>query len=485
MKKRFSRKIAVSMLMCFLALFMLLSTTLHANSNIVSPEIQEHLLNELSRLRIPNTAIAIINGGDVQFISSDSNYDMLFQIGSVSKSFTGFGILLLEDMGLLSLNDPINMHLPWFEMYYQGAPMPHQDMTIANLLTQTDGVVISPPSEPTVDNLIAYTTGSELAFFPGQRFSYTGTNYIFLGLIIEAVSGRSYDDFMTQYVLHPLGLYNTFTNSDHAYATGLVAGGHRLGFLRARQHNVPVVPLMIPTGWIYSNITDMARWAQIHMGVVDVGEQLARVAQRTQQYIPTAGQPFEGLDEFYAAGWQVHFYGGRVQHNGLTEAYFSMVDMFPYRNEAVVMLTNMQYRPATVIRAVNDAIWEIVGGDLARTLPPNSNTVYDIIDTCFVIAGIITTALFLLLVVRFIKKIRNKQSIRFKITFKVMLLSLLPLSLLAVAVGMPMLIVAVSGMSLQMALLNMPASAFPATIATIAMAVYAFCFWISRMFVFE
>ena len=479
------KKIIVLILVCFMVLSMLVPTATYARNNYVSNEVQEHLLNELSRLRIPNAAIAIISGDDVQYIFKDSAQDMLFQIGSVSKSFTGFAVLLLEDIGLLSLNDPINIHLPWFEVYYQGERVPHEAMTIANFLTQTDGIFLMPPSDITKDEIIVYTLGSELAFFPGQRHVYTGTNYIFLGFIIEAVTGQSYDEFMTQHVLHPLGLYNTFTNPNRAYETGRVVGGHRLGFLSARRHNVPVNPLTVPTGWIYSNVTDMSRWAQIHMGTVDVDEQFARVVQQAHEYIPTTGQPFADMNDFYAAGWQVHFYGGRVQHNGLTQAYFAMVDMFPYRNAAVIMLTNLQYRPTTGIRSVNDAVWEIIDGDLARTLPPNINTTYDIIDTGFVVVGIITTTLFVIFIARLINKIRNRQSVKFKIKFKTVLLSLLPLALLAVAVGMPMFMVATSGMTFREASLNAPASVLPAMVATIAMTVYAFCFWVSKMFVFE
>ena len=99
----------------------------------ISNEAEDHILNELNRANIPNAAVAVIQGGETSYILKDSEYDTLFQIGSISKSFTGFGVLLLEDMGLLSVSDTVNHHLPWFEVRYNGVSVPHNDITIYNL----------------------------------------------------------------------------------------------------------------------------------------------------------------------------------------------------------------------------------------------------------------------------------------------------------------------------------------------------------------
>ena len=258
-------------------------------SATISHDAETHILNELNRANIPNAAIAVIQDGETSYILKDSAYNTLFQIGSVSKSFTAFGVLLLEDMGLLSVSDPVSRHLPWFEVRYNGEPVPHEDITIYTLLQHTSGFTSderrfpSTVEELSEDELIAQLAGIELAFYPSQGHLYGNVNYVILGLLIEAVSGQSYDDFMTQNVLHPLGLYNTFTNAARAHDTGRVTGGHRLGFLRPRPTNAQWASLTMPSGGMYSSIADMARWAGIHLGVVAVNEQFTRVSQRAHE----------------------------------------------------------------------------------------------------------------------------------------------------------------------------------------------------------
>jgi len=213
-------------------------------ASVISNEAEEHILSELRRANIPNAAIAVIQNGETTYIFKDSTHDTLFQIGSVAKSFTGFGVLLLEDMGLISVSDPINQHLPWFEVHYNGSPVPHQDITIYNLLHHTSGFTSDerrfPPSFSgiTADGFKEQLIGVELAFYPSTNFVYGNASYVILGLLIEAVSGQSYDEFMTQYVLRPLGLYNIFTDIQRAHETGRIIGGNRLGFSRIRPQNL-------------------------------------------------------------------------------------------------------------------------------------------------------------------------------------------------------------------------------------------------------
>ena len=102
---------SLTILLMLTLLFAAIPLVVSANP-IISSEAEEHILNELRRANIPNAAVAVIEGGETSYILKDSTYDTLFQIGSVAKSFTGFGVLLLEDMGLLSVNEPVNQHLP-------------------------------------------------------------------------------------------------------------------------------------------------------------------------------------------------------------------------------------------------------------------------------------------------------------------------------------------------------------------------------------
>ena len=124
----------------------------------------------------------------------------------------------------------------------------------------------------------------ELEFYPSTDIAYSNLAYGLLGFVIEAVSGQSYDEFMTEQVLRPLGLYNTFTNSQQVRATGRVAEGYMRGFLQVRPSTAGMErnPVNAPEGGIYSGVSDLARWAGIQLGIVDVPPQFARVVQRSR-----------------------------------------------------------------------------------------------------------------------------------------------------------------------------------------------------------
>ena len=127
------------LVMLVLAMLVFVLLTVASANTAISRDAEEHILNELRRANIPNAAVAVIQDGETSYILKSSAHDTLFQIGSVAKSFTGFGVLLLEDMRLLSVYDPVNQHLPWFWVSYNGTPVPHEDMTIYNLLHMTSG----------------------------------------------------------------------------------------------------------------------------------------------------------------------------------------------------------------------------------------------------------------------------------------------------------------------------------------------------------
>ncbi|MCL2621292.1 MAG: serine hydrolase, partial [Defluviitaleaceae bacterium] len=131
--KGFIRKLATVGLV---VLILALPITTFAQT-IISNEAEEHILSELRRANIPNAAVAVMQNGETSYIFKDSTQDTLFQIGSVTKSFTGFGVLLLEDMGLLSVSDPVNRHLPWFDVRYNDIPV---TVTIYNLLQHRSGL---------------------------------------------------------------------------------------------------------------------------------------------------------------------------------------------------------------------------------------------------------------------------------------------------------------------------------------------------------
>ncbi|MEM6264939.1 MAG: serine hydrolase domain-containing protein [Bacteroidota bacterium] len=148
-----------------------------------------------------------------------------FLIGSITKPFTAYGILLLAQQGKLSLKDRLSTYFPDF---------PHADrITIEQLLTHRSGLTdyhafpdwkAKSKGDITPQQTLDQVAEKPLIFEPGSKFSYTNTGYIFLGLIIEQVSGRSFEAFMQQEVIIPLGLKYTGVASNEQVIPHLAEG---------------------------------------------------------------------------------------------------------------------------------------------------------------------------------------------------------------------------------------------------------------------
>ena len=333
--------------------------------------------------------------------------------------------------------------------------------------------------EMTVDEMIAELVGVELEFYPSSGFEYGNVNYIILGLVIEAVSGQSYDEFMTQNVLHPLGLYNTFTNAGRAHDTGRATGGHRLGFLRPRPHNIPWASLTMPTGGIYSSIADMARWAGIHLGAVEVSEQFQRVVQRSHMHHHETDTPFAGLTfgyggtMIYGAGWIV-LENGEIGHGGGTFGNISDLKIFPDRDMAVVVLSNLrQFGITQWIPFVVDA----VDGNFTRL----GLDLWAILDIAFMVIlafGVLCVILSVRLAVRVSKHIHSKEQTKAKLRIRSLIAPILTL-LLSTAVLLFAYVFNYSDLPFSDWLLGMPASIIPALIALWVIAAYSlFSLWV-------
>jgi CubicO group peptidase (beta-lactamase class C family) len=153
-------------------------------------------------------SVLVARGGEVLFSKgygfANAEWDIpnspstKFRLGSLTKQFTAACILILEERGKLKTSDSVKKYLP-------DAPPAWDKITIYNLLTHTSGIpdftaqpdyetIKLSPSSPrqTYHRL----RDKSLAFQPGERFSYSNSNYLLLGFLIEEISGDSYEKFL-------------------------------------------------------------------------------------------------------------------------------------------------------------------------------------------------------------------------------------------------------------------------------------------------
>lgn len=193
------------------------------------------------------------------------NEHTAYRIASCTKSFTAATVLSLRDAGELSLDDPITRYVPAFS----GVVLPTADSptpTLRMLLTMSAGFPTDNPwgdrqesiSNDTLDALLR--RGLSFDTVPGTGFAYSNLGYALVGRAIEAVSGRSFIELVTQRFLEPLGLAETGFDSSVAAAGGVAVGTRRLD---DHWESLPFSGpgAFSPIGGLFSTIADLGRWA--------------------------------------------------------------------------------------------------------------------------------------------------------------------------------------------------------------------------------
>lgn len=240
-----------------------------------------------------------------------------FQIGSISKSFTAASILLLEERGLLGLEDPISRFLPEFP--------DGDEITVHHLLSHTSGLprfVFQPDyvdrsmRHHTASDLVAWVSELPPAAPPGARAAYSNANYSVLAAIVEQVSGSSYPDFLKKEILEPLTLEDTGIAGDATEIISGLADGiqpvGRVGFARARYFDYTSV---LGAGAVYSTARDLDRWHRALRGGELLGAgSLERFFSREigdQAYVWRVFE-FDGRPAVSVQGWDGVGFSGKL-----------------------------------------------------------------------------------------------------------------------------------------------------------------------------
>jgi CubicO group peptidase (beta-lactamase class C family) len=144
----------------------------------------------------------------------------IYHWASNTKPFTGIAIMQLRDRGLLKLDDPVTKYLPELrDVHNKFGSM--DEITIRHLMTHSAGFRGSTwpwdrgqdwePFEPTeYSQLVAMFPFTEILFKPGSKFSYSNPAIIFLGRIIEKLTGDDYEVYVDKNILRPLGMYSSY-----------------------------------------------------------------------------------------------------------------------------------------------------------------------------------------------------------------------------------------------------------------------------------
>ena len=198
-------------------------------------------------------------------VLNDSN--TIFQIGSVTKQFTATVILKLQEEGKLSLNDKLDKYFPQFKYADR--------ITIENLLTHTSGIYNYTADIDEKDSAIVCNPVDkqlaldimfkhDLDFKPGSKFQYDNSGYYLLGMIIEKVTGKSYEQNLHDLIFTPLQMNHSLFDFKHSRDTNIATGYQTLNDSTQKEASAWRWDSTVSyaAGAIWSTTSDMYKWAQ-------------------------------------------------------------------------------------------------------------------------------------------------------------------------------------------------------------------------------
>jgi len=364
---------------------------------VISNDFEQYCESIGKKYKIPGLAIGLAKNGHLVYKKEYGfrnveeqlkvSLDTVFGIGSVTKSFTCIAIMQLQEAGKLSVHDQVTKYIPEFKTPDANHT---KQLTIEHFMTHTTGI---PPLstlyaalkrslelEPvigkkntetaeevneeqltktqyidTYEELIKTISNAkyELLGPPGKEFSYSNDCYALLGFIIERVSGLSYESYIKQNILDPIGMKNSVFTLDeikhYKDISYLYDSRFENNETTVFESNNPIdAPSMRSAGFLKSTINDMLKYTEIFRNNGKVGE----VSILTRKSVEDMMTPFIECDNggYYGYGLMIipNFFGYKlIEHGGSIKGVAAQMHIIPELGLTGVGIANLAGVPTT------------------------------------------------------------------------------------------------------------------------------------------
>ena len=335
-------------------IFIILSAVLTGNvyaQNFV--ELEKTVQAELQEKNAIGAGVAIIKNERVVFAkgfgtanvetNSPITPDTLFQIGSITKTFTAALILSMAQEGKLKLDEPVGS-------YAKNLSTKLSRVTLNQLLNHTAGIIDEPDEygagdESLMASYIRSWTDEYSLFNAGEVFSYSNSGFALAGFAAQEAGRKLYADLMTEKIFSPLGMKST-TFRPTVAMTFPLAVGHQTKQPGEKPFVVRPLPQdarLYPAGTMYSSLNDMSRFAIAFLngGKID-GKQIIAPAVIENMSTSSAAQLSAADDTSYGHGLFTNTRRGirTVWHDGSMTGYVASMLLVPEQRIAVIILGN-------------------------------------------------------------------------------------------------------------------------------------------------
>jgi CubicO group peptidase (beta-lactamase class C family) len=297
-----------------------------------------------------------------------------FYIASTTKSFTGLASAILAERGVWSLDAPLSRFLPNLSLQ---APLTADSITIRNLLTHTHGIGNEGPVVIRLAYTGEYVGNRELMELlkehrpakNGREFAYGNLGYNVAGFAMEATTGESWKETLRRVLFEPLGMSSTTAYAsrvprDHvALPYKVTATGYAPAHFGKTDAN------MQSAGGLFSTLSDMARWLEVHIndGMLD-GRQVLPAAAVMESHklgatTSQSSQSGRGLRQIgYGLGWQIAVRGEDtlLMHGGGFPGYATHMSFNPKERLGVVVMANNSDLGGGLVELTAFAIYDAI-----------------------------------------------------------------------------------------------------------------------------
>ncbi len=308
--------------------------------------------------------------------------DSLFQIGSITKPWTGTMIMQLIDEGRLSLDTTLAEALP-------GSRICASDIggqvTVRHLLNHTSGIdgdlfTDTGRGDDCVERYVAALADAAVSHPAGAAYSYCNSGFVLLGRIIEVLDGRVWDESLRERLVEPLGLTRTVTLAEEAILHRTAVGHRGWPHVGEAVSTWGLARAIGPAGLITASVDDVLTFALMHLsdGLTRDGARVLSAASARAMRQPTVQLPGIGVAAMEVGlTWRMDNWGGRTVygHDGSTVGQNAFLRIDPQARIMACLLTNAADGRALYERLFGEVFDELAGVEIPAEPVPSSGPV--------------------------------------------------------------------------------------------------------------
>jgi len=373
------------------SLFVMFGVTVFTQQ-LTSQQIDTLVERTMKAFDVPGIAVAIVKDGKVihskgygvRSLNTKEKVDenTLFGIASNSKAFTAAALGILIDEGKLKWDDKVRDYIPEFKLY---SPYVTEEFTIRDLLTHRSGMGLGAgdlmffpdSSDFTLKDILYNLRFLKPVSGFRTKYDYDNNLYIVAGEVVARVSGKSWDDFIEEKILKPLGMTHSACSFDRLKDKTNVIDGHASVEGKVQVIARSTLKVGHSAGGINSCISDLSKWVLLHLSHGKYGDNLSKKLfsedvheemWTPQTIIPVRNPgPYNTHFSSYGLGFGIADVKGykQLSHTGGLEGMVTQITMIPELNLGIIVLTNQQEGGAftSITNQIKDSYFGITGTD--------------------------------------------------------------------------------------------------------------------------